>query len=177
MDILDEAMLRLEALKEEKGDLAGVFCYIDNMTFVDGKREAEVLRTVKHIVMQQIVYEYVELKGYVEDPEEGWIKEGVDDMNGFELMSESYRKAAEQGKITRATADKKCRIYDFLATCDQEDICSMFDSAAFNEIAKSYMRRAVKELTDEGTIDEEQAKAVRNRYSLLFDEIQADEVI
>ena len=39
------------------------------------------------------------------------------------------------------------------------------------------MRRAVKELTDEGTIDEEQAKAVRNRYSLLFDEIQADEVI
>ena len=43
MDILDEAMLRLEAIKEEKGDLAGVFCYIDNMTFVDGKREAEVL--------------------------------------------------------------------------------------------------------------------------------------
>ena len=98
-------------------------------------------------------------------------------MNGFKLMSESYRKAAEQGKITQERADKECRIYDFLAACDQEDICSMFDSSAFNEIAKSYMRGAVKELTDEGTIDEEQARAVRNRFSLLFDEKRANEVI
>ena len=98
-------------------------------------------------------------------------------MNGFKLMSESYRKAAEQGKITQERADKECRIYDFLAACDQEDICSMFDSSAFNDIAKSYMRLAVKELTEEGTIDEEQARAVRNRFSLLFDEKQAHEVI
>ena len=98
-------------------------------------------------------------------------------MNGFELMSESYRKAAEQGKITQERADKECRIYDFLAACDQEDICSMFDSSAFNDIAKSYMRLAVKELTEEGTIDEEQARAVRNRFSLLFDEKRANEVI
>ena len=98
-------------------------------------------------------------------------------MNGFKLMSESYRKAAEQGKITQERADKECRIYDFLAACDQEDICSMFDSSAFNDIAKSYMRLAVKELTEEGTIDEEQARAVRNRFSLLFDEKRANEVI
>ena len=98
-------------------------------------------------------------------------------MNGFELMSESYREAAEKGIITQATADKKCRIYDFLATCDDEDICNMFDSSAFNEIAKSYMRRAVKELVEEGTIDEEQGMAVRNEFRLLFDEIQAHEII
>ena len=98
-------------------------------------------------------------------------------MNGFELASESYRKAAEQGIITRATADKKCRIYDFLATCDDEDICNMFDSTAFNEIARSYMRLAVKELVEEGTIDEEQGKAVRNRFSLLFDEKTASQVL
>ena len=66
---------------------------------------------------------------------------------------------------------------DFLATCDDTDICNMFDSSAFNEIAKSYLRIAVRELTDEGTIDEEQAQAVRNRFSLLFDEKQAHEVI
>ena len=98
-------------------------------------------------------------------------------MNGFQLTSDSYRKAAEQGKISKNYADKKCKVLDFLATCDDEDICNMFDSSAFNEIAKSYLRIAVRELTDEGTIDEEQAQAVRNRFSLLFDEKQAHEVI
>lgn len=98
-------------------------------------------------------------------------------MNGFALLSESYKKALSQGQINKEEAEKKCRVYDFLATCDQEDFCNMFDSSAFNEISKSYMRLAVKELTDEGTIDEEQAKAVRNRFSLLFDEKQAHEVI
>ncbi len=98
-------------------------------------------------------------------------------MNGFTILSDSYKKALSQGQISREEAEKKCRVYDFLATCDQEDFCNMFDSSAFNEISKSYMRLAVKELTDEGTIDEEQAKAVRNRFSLLFDEKQAHEVI
>ena len=46
----------------------------------------------------------------------------------------------------------------------------MFDSSAFNEIAKSYMKLAVRKLTDEGIIDEEQAKAVWNKFNLLFDE-------
>ena len=98
-------------------------------------------------------------------------------MNGFELMSESCRKAAEQGIITQRQADKKCKVYDFLATCDDEDICKLFDSSAFNEIARSYMRLAVKELVEEGTIDEEQGIAVRNRFSLLFDEKTASQVL
>ena len=98
-------------------------------------------------------------------------------MNGFQLTADSYRKATEQGKISKDYADKECKVLDFLATCDDTDICNMFDSSAFNEIAKSYLRIAVRELTDEGTIDEEQAQAVRNRFSLLFDEKQAHEVI
>lgn len=98
-------------------------------------------------------------------------------MNGFAVLADACRNAAAQGIISQDSANKECRIYDFLAACDQEDICNLFDSSAFNEIAKSYMRLAVKELTDEGTIDEEQARAVRNRYSLLFDEKQAREVL
>ena len=98
-------------------------------------------------------------------------------MNGFKVMADSYRKSASEGQITQEQADKDCRIFDFLATCDQDDFCRLFDSSAFNEITKSYLRIAVKELTDEGTIDEEQAKAVRNRFSLLFDEKRANEVI
>lgn len=97
-------------------------------------------------------------------------------MNGFKLMADSYRKVAEEGKISKEQADKVCRIFDFLSTCDDDDFYKLFDSSAFNEIAKSYMRLAVKELISEGTIDEDQGKAVRNRFSLLFDEKQAKDV-
>ena len=60
-------------------------------------------------------------------------------MNGFQVMADSYRKAAEDGRISKEQAEKDCRIFDFLASCDQDDIYRLFDSSAFNEIAKSYM--------------------------------------
>lgn len=88
-------------------------------------------------------------------------------MNGFEMMAESYRKAGEE---------KKARVYDFLGTCDQEDFYTLFDSTAFNEIAKDYMRLTVRRLTDQGTIDEEQARAVRNTYAMLFEDMTAKEI-
>lgn len=98
-------------------------------------------------------------------------------MNGFQLQANAYRRAAEQGKITQEQAGKECKVFDFLATCDDDDICNLFNSSAFNEIAKSYMRIAIRELADEGIIDDEQAIAVRNRFALLFDEKRAQEVI
>ena len=98
-------------------------------------------------------------------------------MNGFKVMADSYRKAAEEGKISKDQAEKDCRIYDFLATCDEDDICKLFDSSAFNDIAKSYMRLAVNELVAEGEIEEDQGRAIRNRFSLLFSEKKASEVI
>ena len=97
-------------------------------------------------------------------------------MDGFKIMANSLRKAAEEGKIEQTQADKQARIYDFLSSCDEADINTLFDSSAFNEIAKSYLRLAVNELTAENVIDEEQARAVRNRYSLLFSEMKASEV-
>ena len=99
------------------------------------------------------------------------------DLNGYTIMADSYRKAAKQGNLSKKEAEKVARSYDFLAKCDEEDICNLFDSCAFNEIAKSYMRLAVKELVEEGTIDEEQGRAVRNRFSLLFSEKKASEVL
>ena len=100
----------------------------------------------------------------------------VNKMDGFKIMAESYRKAAKEGKISKEQAEKDCRIFDFLASCDQDDIYRLFDSSAFNEISKSYMRYAVKELIAENVIDEEQGVAVRNRFSLLFDEKKSKEV-
>lgn len=98
-------------------------------------------------------------------------------MNGFKLMADSYRKAAEDGKIYKEEADKNIRIFEFLATCDEDDFCMLFDSSAFNEIAKSYLRLTVSELISEDMIDKDQGRAVRNRFSLLFDEKKASEVI
>ena len=97
-------------------------------------------------------------------------------MNGFTLLAEAQRKAVERGLISKEEAEKKCRIYEFLATCDDEDFYNMFDSSAFNEISKSYMRLAVKRLVENGTLEEDQGTAVRNEFAFLFDEKQSKEV-
>ena len=97
-------------------------------------------------------------------------------MNGFKLMSEALRNAAERGEISKEKVEKKCKVYDFLATCDQEDFYELFDSSAFNEISKSYMRLAVKRLVENGTLEEDQGRAVRNEFAFLFDEKKSKEV-
>ena len=89
-------------------------------------------------------------------------------MNGFLMYADTFRKNGQE---------RKAELYEFLGNCTDDDICSLFDSTAFNERAKTYMRKAVSELQDEGVIDEEQALAVRNRYARLFDEMQAKQVI
>lgn len=98
-------------------------------------------------------------------------------MNGFKIMADGYRKAVSEGKINKDQADKNIRVLDFLGFCDQDDIYKLFDSGAFNEIAKSYMNLAVKELINEAVIDEKQGEAVRSRFSLLFDEKKAKQII
>lgn len=98
-------------------------------------------------------------------------------MNDYKLIADAYKKAAEDGNLTKEQAAKECKVLDFLNICDEEDICNMFNSAAFNEIAKAYLRIAVRELTEEETITEEQARAIRNRYALLFSEKTAQDVL
>lgn len=98
-------------------------------------------------------------------------------MDGFKIMADSYRKLADEGKITKEQAEKDCKVFDFLSGCDQDDINNLFDSGAFNDIAKSYMRIAVKELIEESVIDEEQGQAIKNRFALLFSEKTAKDVL
>ena len=43
-------------------------------------------------------------------------------MNRFLVMAESYKKLMEQGKIEKEVAEKEMRIYEFLATCDSDDL-------------------------------------------------------
>lgn len=96
-------------------------------------------------------------------------------MNGYELMAKTHRELAERGEISKEKAEKKCKVYDFLASCDGDDIYNLFDSGAFNDIAEKYTILAVEELIDEEVIDIDQAHAIFYRLRELLDENDARE--
>jgi hypothetical protein len=94
-------------------------------------------------------------------------------MNGYEMMADSYRQLVKRGEIDKETADKEIRVYDFLATCDTEDICRMVDSSAFNDIIRAFVEMAVKN----ADIDEDSRNKVVGQLRWLFDEKMAKEVL
>lgn len=94
-------------------------------------------------------------------------------MNGYEMMADSYRQLVKQGKIDKETADREIRVYDFLATCDSDDLCRMVDSSAFNDIIRAYLKMAVQS----AEIDEDAREKVVGQLRWLFDEKTAKEVL
>ena len=77
-------------------------------------------------------------------------------MNGFTMMADSYKKLMNDGKIEKDVAEKEIRIYEFLATCSQDDFCRMVDSSAFNDIIRAFLKMAV----DHADIDEKSKEKV-----------------
>lgn len=94
-------------------------------------------------------------------------------MNGYTLMAESYRKLMNEGKIEKAMADREIRIYEFLSDCNKEDLCSLVDSSAFNDIIRGYIKLAV----DNTDIDEESREKVIRASQWIFDEKNATEAL
>lgn len=94
-------------------------------------------------------------------------------MNGYEMMADSYRQLVKQGKIDKETADREIRVYDFLATCNSDDLCRMVDSSAFNDIIRAYLKMAVQS----ADIDEDSRNKVVGQLCWLFDEKTAKQVL
>lgn len=93
-------------------------------------------------------------------------------MNGFKSMADSYRTLVEQGKISQADAERDIVTYDFLATCKQDDFYRLVDSGAFNDIIKSYVRKALQG----AKVDEDITKRVLEELRWLFDTKVAKEI-
>lgn len=94
-------------------------------------------------------------------------------MNGYEMMADSYRQLVKQRKIDKETADREIRVYDFLVTCNSDDLCRMVDSSAFNDIIRAYLKMAVQS----ADIDEDAREKVVGQLRWLFDEKTAKQVL
>ena len=94
-------------------------------------------------------------------------------MNGFAMMSDSYKKLMERGKITKEIAEREIRIYDFLATCTVDDFCRMIDSTAFNDIITAFVKMAAVN----ADIGEENQEKVTNQTRWIIDTKSAKEVL
>lgn len=67
-------------------------------------------------------------------------------MNGYKMLADSWRKLLDSGKISDDKIPETKRaveIYDFLATCNTDDLCRMVNSSAFNDIIIAYIKLAV----------------------------------
>lgn len=94
-------------------------------------------------------------------------------MNGYSLTAQTYRDLEKKGIYTKEKADKLVRIYEFLATCDKEDICNLFDSSAFNDITRGYILLSI----ENSSIDEKIKEEIINNSKYVFDDTAAAEVL
>lgn len=94
-------------------------------------------------------------------------------MNGFLIMAESYQLLVKRGEMTEAQARRSIEIYEFLATCNQDDFCQMIDSSAFNDIIRAFLTKAIKG----AELDKRSEDKVMKELRHLFNDLSAKEIL
>lgn len=95
-------------------------------------------------------------------------------MNGYQMTADSYRQLLESDKsqdIDREAIQHKIKALDFLATATEEERLELFNSSAFNDVVKGYMKMAV----DNMELDKETRQGLLNELRYLFDTVTADQ--
>lgn len=90
-------------------------------------------------------------------------------MNGYQMTADAYKNLLEKEPAENTAAIERMKAainaLEYLAGADDQTIYELFDSSAFNDIVKGYVKLA---LDNTGT-DEEQAKAIMQELRFLFD--------
>ncbi len=94
-------------------------------------------------------------------------------MNGFSIMADSYKSLVKRGEMTEEQAKRSIEIYEFLATCNQDDFCQMVDSSAFNDIIRAFLTKVI----ENANLDEKSKDSVMNELRYLFNDLSAKEVL
>lgn len=91
-------------------------------------------------------------------------------MNGYKMSADSYRTLRGNSKLDQKDVESNIKTLDFLATCTEEDIYNLFNSAAFNNICMGYVKVALNDFKE---IDEELRDRLINYVRYKFDTLTA----
>ena len=93
-------------------------------------------------------------------------------MNGYQMTADSYRTLLEREQnIDRASIERKIKALDFLATCTKEERLELFNSSAFNDVVKGYLKMACNNME----LEDETRQGLLNELRYLFDTVTADQ--
>lgn len=86
-------------------------------------------------------------------------------MNGYQMLADAYKKElATTPEEYRADMQAKINALEYLAGADDATRYALFDSSAFNDIVKGYVKLALHN-TD---TDSEKAREIMNEINYLF---------
>ncbi len=77
-------------------------------------------------------------------------------MNGYKVMEQAYQQIGDT---------KRARVFAFLASCDDEDKRTLYDSSAFNDVTAGYMVIALRQMCEDGLISTEQLAKIADEFS------------
>lgn len=89
-------------------------------------------------------------------------------MNGYKMSADSYRILKQRDP--KIDVESNIKTLDFLATCTEEDIHNLFNSAAFNNICMGYVKMALNDFKE---LDDDMKDRITNHVRYKFDTVTA----